>query len=97
MVIAPPDSVTSQEGALVVQTDDNLSSSAVELAASELMTPLNDTGGGDRQPPQNGVSTVESPEEPDNASPGLGDADMLLSLFPQWRMQKSRRLQMTPV
>ncbi|HFW2816866.1 TPA: TraI domain-containing protein [Salmonella enterica subsp. enterica serovar Java] len=81
VVIAPPDSVTSQEGTLVVQTDDNLSSSAVELAASELMTSLYDTGGGDRQPPLNGVSTVESPEEPDNASPGLGDADMLLSLF----------------
>ncbi|ECJ2263177.1 hypothetical protein FNH73_11140 [Salmonella enterica subsp. salamae] len=81
VVIAPPDSVTSQEGTLVVQTDDNLSSSAVDLAASELMTSLNDTGGGDRQPPLNGVSTVESPEEPDNASPGLGDADMLLSLF----------------
>ncbi|EBV5013385.1 hypothetical protein DO623_07255 [Salmonella enterica subsp. enterica serovar Montevideo] len=81
VVIAPPDSVTSQEGMLVVQTDDNLSSSAVELAASELMTSLNDTGDGDRQPPLNGVSTVESPEEPDNASPGQGDADMLLSLF----------------
>lgn len=81
VVIAPPDSVTSQERTLVVQTDDNLSSSAVELAASELMTSLNDTGGGDRQPPLNGVSTVESPEEPDNASPGQGDADMLLSLF----------------
>ncbi|ECI5212620.1 hypothetical protein DUQ17_11235 [Salmonella enterica subsp. diarizonae] len=81
VVIAPPDSVTSQEGMLVVQTDDNLSSSAVELAASELMTSLNDTGDGNRQPPLNGVSTVESPEEPDNASPGQGDADMLLSLF----------------
>lgn len=81
VVIAPPDPVTSQEGILVVQTDDNLSSSAVELAASELMTSLNDTGGGNRQPPLNGVSTVESPEEPDNASPGQGDADMLLSLF----------------
>ncbi|HBE7741854.1 TPA: TraI domain-containing protein [Escherichia coli] len=81
VVIAPPDSVTSQEGTLVVQTDENLSFSAVELAASELMTSLNDTGGGDRQPPLNGVSTVESPEEPDNASAGLGDADMLLSLF----------------
>ncbi|MBF4110495.1 TraI domain-containing protein [Enterobacter cloacae] len=81
VVIAPPDSVTSQEGSLVVQTDDNLSSSTVELAASELMTSLNDTGGGDCQPPLDGVSTVESPEEPDNASPGQGDADMLLSLF----------------
>ncbi|EBH3588656.1 TraI domain-containing protein [Salmonella enterica] len=81
VVIAPPDSVTSQGGTLVVQTNDNLSSSVVELAASELMTSLNDTGGGDRQPPLNGVSTVESSEETDNASPGLGDTDMLLSLF----------------
>lgn len=81
VVVAPPDSVTSQEGTLVVQTGDNLSSSVVELAASELMTSLNDTGGGDSQPPLNGVSTVESPEEQDNGSPGLDDADMLLSLF----------------
>ncbi|AYZ18716.1 MULTISPECIES: TraI domain-containing protein [Klebsiella] len=81
VVIAPPDSVTSQEGTLVVQTDDNLSSSVVELAASELMTSLNDTGGGDCQPPLNGVSTVVPPEEPDNGSPGQEDADMLLSLF----------------
>ncbi|NMD81419.1 DNA-binding domain-containing protein [Klebsiella sp. DNRA6] len=81
VVIAPPDSVTSQEGTLVVQTGDNLSSSVVELAASELMTSLNDTGGGDSQPTLNGVSTVESPEEQDNGSPGLDDADMLLSLF----------------
>ncbi|EBC1781651.1 hypothetical protein CU955_09260 [Salmonella enterica] len=81
VAIVPPDSVTSQEGTLVVQTDDNLPSSAVELAASELMTSLNDTGGGDRQPSLNGVSTVESPEEQDNGSPDQGDADMLLSLF----------------
>ncbi|WP_433668895.1 TraI domain-containing protein [Klebsiella michiganensis] len=79
--IAAPDSVTPQDGMLSVQTDDNLSSSAVELAASELMTSLNDTCGGDRQPPLNGVSTVESPEEQDNGSPGQNDADMLLSLF----------------
>ncbi|EML6554322.1 TraI domain-containing protein [Klebsiella michiganensis] len=81
VIIAPPDSVAAPEGTLVVQTDDNLSSSVVELAASELMTPLNDTCGGDRQPPLNGVSTVESPEEQDNGSPGQNDADMLLSLF----------------
>lgn len=81
VVSAPPDSVTSQEGALVVETDDNLSSSVVELAASELMTSLNDTGGGDRQPPLNGVSTVEPPKEQDNGSLGQDDADMLLSLF----------------
>lgn len=81
VVIAPPDSVTSQEGTLVVQTDDNLSSSAVELAASELMTSLNDTGGGDCQPPLNGMSSVDPPEEQANGSPGKGDADMLLSLF----------------
>ncbi|MEC5505054.1 TraI domain-containing protein [Klebsiella oxytoca] len=81
VAIAAPDSVTPQEGALVVQTDDNLSSSTVELLASELMTSLNDTGGGDSQPPLNGVSTVEKPEEPDNGSPGQEDADMLLSLF----------------
>jgi integrating conjugative element relaxase (TIGR03760 family) len=81
VAIAAPDSVTPQDGMLSVQTDDNLSSSAVELAASELMTSLNDTGGGDSQPPLNGVSTVAQPEEPDNGSPGQEDADMLLSLF----------------
>ncbi|HDS6908221.1 TPA: TraI domain-containing protein [Klebsiella oxytoca] len=79
--IAPSDSVALQEGVLPVQTDDNLSSSAMELAASELMTSLNDNGGEDSQAPLNGVSTVESPEEQDNGSPGQGDADMLLSLF----------------
>lgn len=81
VVIAPPDSVTSQKGTLVVQTDDNLSSSAVELVASELMTSLNDTGGGDYQPQLNGVSRVDPPEEKANGNPGQGDADMLLSLF----------------
>ncbi|UIA84343.1 DNA-binding domain-containing protein [Erwinia tracheiphila] len=81
MSIAPPDSVTPQEGVLSVQTDDNLSFFPVELVASELMTSLNDTGGGDRQPPLNGVSTVESPEEQDNGSPGQGDAVILLSFF----------------
>lgn len=81
VVIAPSDSVALQEGVLPVQTDENLSSSAMELAASELMTSLNDNGGEDSQAPLNGVSTVESPEEQDNGSPGQGDADMLLSLF----------------
>ncbi|EAS0545232.1 hypothetical protein EX404_10160 [Salmonella enterica] len=81
VAIAPPDSVTPQDGILSVQTDDNLSSSPVELVASELMTSLNDTGGEDGQPPLNGVSTVVVPKEQDNGSPGQGDADMLLSLF----------------
>lgn len=81
VAIVPPDSVTLQDGVLAIRTDDNLTSSAVELAASELMTSLNDTGGGDSQPPLKGVSTVELPEEPDNGSPGQEDADMLLSLF----------------
>lgn len=83
-VIAPPDSVTlstPQEGVLSVQTDDNLSSSPVELVASDLMTSLNDNCGGDSQPPQNGVSTMTQPKEQDNGSPDQGDADMLLSLF----------------
>ncbi|MBT0726028.1 DNA-binding domain-containing protein [Rosenbergiella australiborealis] len=81
MVIATPDSVTSQKGTSVVQTDDNLSSSAVELVASELMTSLNDTGGGDCQPQLNGVSRVGPLEEQANGNPGKGDADVLLSLF----------------
>lgn len=81
VAIAAPDSVALQEGGEPVQTDENLSSSAMELAASELMTSLNDNGGEDSQAPLNGVSTVESPEEQDNGSPGQGDADMLLSLF----------------
>ncbi|EJS8537801.1 TraI domain-containing protein [Salmonella enterica] len=81
VAIAPPDSVTPQEGVLSVQTDDNLSSSPVELVASELMTSLNDTGGEDGQPPLNGVSTVVVPKEQYNGSPGQDDADMLLSLF----------------
>lgn len=81
VAIAPPDLVTPQGDLLAVQMDDNLISPTVELGVSELMTSLNDNGGGDSQPPMNGVSTVEPPEEPDNASPGLGDADMLLSLF----------------
>ncbi|EIG0992066.1 TraI domain-containing protein [Salmonella enterica] len=81
VAIAPPDSVTPQEGVLSVQTDDNLSSSPVELVASELMTSLNDTGGEDGQPPLNGVSTVVVPKEQANGSPGQEDADMLLSLF----------------
>lgn len=81
VAITPPDSVTPQESVLSVQTDDNLSSSPVELVASELMTSLNDNGGGDSQPPLNGVSTMELPEEQDNGSPGQEDADMLLSLF----------------
>lgn len=81
VAIAPPDSVTPQDGVLAIQTDDNLPSSAEELAASELMTSLNDTGGGDDQPSLDGVSTAEPREEPDNGSPGQGDADMLLSLF----------------
>ncbi|HCI9483939.1 TPA: TraI domain-containing protein [Raoultella ornithinolytica] len=81
VAIAPPDSVTPQEGVLSVQTDDNLSSSPLELVASELMTSLNDNTRGDCQPSLNGISTVKSPEEQNNGSPGLEDADMLLSLF----------------
>ncbi|ENZ2342912.1 TraI domain-containing protein [Salmonella enterica] len=81
VAIAPPDSVTPQEGVLSVQTDDNLSSSPVELVASELMTSLNDTGSEDGQPPLNGVSTVVVSKEQDNGSPGQEDVDMLLSLF----------------
>lgn len=79
--IVPPDSVTPREGVLSVRTDNNLRSSAVELATSELMTPLNDTGSEDSPPSLNGVSSVEPPKEPDNACPGQEDADMLLSLF----------------
>ncbi|EUM16630.1 integrating conjugative element relaxase, PFGI-1 class [Enterobacter sp. BIDMC 29] len=81
VAIASPDSVIPQDGMLSVQTDNNLTSSALTLVASELMTSLNDTGGGDNQPPLNGVSTVETQEDPDNPCPGQGDADMLLSLF----------------
>lgn len=81
MVSAPPDSVTPPDGMLSVQTDDNLTSSTLTLVASELMTSLNDTGGGDCQPPLNGMSRVDPPEEQANGSPGQGDADMLLSLF----------------
>lgn len=81
MVSAPPDSVTPPDGMLSVQTDDNLTSSTLTLVASELMTSLNDTGGGDCQPPLNGMSRVDPPEEQANGSPGQGDADVLLSLF----------------
>lgn len=81
VAIAPPDSATSQDGVSSVQTDDNLISPVVELAAAELMTSLNDTVGGDSQSQGNCVSPVEPQEETDNASPGLEDADMLLSLF----------------
>ncbi|EBK6837791.1 TPA: TraI domain-containing protein [Salmonella enterica subsp. enterica serovar Javiana] len=81
VAIAPPDSVTPQDGILSVQTDDNLTSSSLTLVASELMTSLNDTGGGDCQPQLNGVSRVDPPEEQANGSSGQGDADMLLSLF----------------
>jgi len=78
VVIAPPDSVTLQDDVLAIQTDDNLTSPQGELAASELMTSLNDNGGGDSQPQLN---TMELPEEPNNVSTGQEDADMLLSLF----------------
>jgi integrating conjugative element relaxase (TIGR03760 family) len=81
VAIAPPDSVTPQDAMLSVQTDDNLTSSSLTLVASELMTSLNDTGGGDCQPQLNGVSRVDPPEEQANGNPGHGDADMLLSLF----------------
>ncbi|BEH97575.1 TraI domain-containing protein [Edwardsiella ictaluri] len=81
VAIAPPDSVTPQEGVLSVQKDDNLSSFPVELVASELMTSLNDTDDGDSQPLLDGVSAMELQEEQANGSPGQGDADMLLSLF----------------
>ncbi|MEG5901636.1 conjugal transfer nickase/helicase domain-containing protein [Enterobacter bugandensis] len=81
VAIAPPDLVTPQGALLAVQADDNLSSSVVEMAASELMTSLNDTGGGNCQPQLNGVSKVAPPEEQANGSPGPEDADMLLSLF----------------
>lgn len=79
--IAPSDPVIPQDGVLAVRTDDNSASSPVELVASELMTSLGDTGGGDGQHPMNGISIVKLPEEPDNGSPGQRDADMLLSLF----------------
>ena len=81
MVSAPPDSVTPPDGMLSVQPDDNLTSTTLTLVASELMTSLNDTGGGDCQPPLNGMSRVDPPEEQANGSPSQGDADMLLSLF----------------
>lgn len=81
VAIAPPDSVTPQDGMLFVQTDNNLTSSSLTLVASELMTSLNDTGGGDCQPQLNGVSRVDPPEEQAYGSPDQGNADMLLSLF----------------
>lgn len=72
VAIAPPDSVTPQEGVLSVQKDDNLSSFPVELVASELMTSLNDTDDGDSQPLLDGVSAMELQEEQANGSPGQG-------------------------
>lgn len=78
--IAPQDSVIPQEG-LLNRTDDNATSSPVELAASELMTSLDDTGGWDSQSPLNSADASEPQEETDDASPAPGDADMLLNLF----------------
>ncbi|ELF4281874.1 TraI domain-containing protein [Salmonella enterica] len=81
VVIAPPELVAIRDEVLAVQTDENLSSSVVDLAASELMTSLNETGGEDGQTLLNGLGTVEQPKEQDEGSTAQGDADMLLSLF----------------
>ena len=81
VTIALPDSVMPQDGVLAVQTDDNLTPSAVELATTELMSSLSETGNGDNQSTLNRGNTAELQNEPDRVSPDQGDADMLLDLF----------------
>ena len=82
VAVSLPDLVVPQDGVLAVQTGENFSSPEVELATSELMTSLDETGGEGCRLPLNGVSTVAQPEELDEGgSPAQEDADMLLSLF----------------